>query len=97
MHVHTLLMQNNACANYTCGQNIEKHTTKAVRFFREFNCRVLLESLTSEFCLSNFYLLVLNMDTQSTSRRALELPQEQEDWRHSRNELERAQCAAEMA
>ena len=91
MHVHTLSTRNNARAKYTCGHNIKKNTTKAVCFIR------LLQSSTSEFWLKNLYLLVLNMDTQSTSRRALKSPQEQEDWRHSRNESGRAQPAAETA
>ena len=69
-------IQNSERAECMCGQNIRKNT---------WSNNLQLQSFTSEFCfrvlLEDFFCfaLVLNMDTQSTSRKALKSPQEQED------------------
>ena len=100
MHVHTLLTRKKCTRQVHMWTEYRKEYNKSCTFFQtvsEFYFRVLLQSSTSEFCLSNSYLLVLNMDTQSTSRRALKWPQEQEDRRCSRNKWERARRAAETA
>ena len=64
------------CAS-TYGQNIEKNTYTP----SSYKCYTRTVGYTSEFYFRSLSLLVSNMNIQSSSRRALNSPQEQEDWR----------------
>ena len=82
-----LLTQNIAHAEFKSGRNIKKNTWSKY------------SSLEPYFCQSFTFiaLVLLPMDTHTSSRRALKLAQEQEvaeDWRRPRNKRDRARPAA---
>ena len=86
----TLLTRNIAHVGFKCGRNIKRTLHQSITL--PYSIALLL----SEFYLHCFGLqALLPIDTHTSSRRALKLPQEQkvpEDWRRLRNERQISTC-----